>query len=128
MSLFAERKIIEIRMTNPAPGEQGADVDRRTRAQSGSPDNLVLIITGKMDGRTQNARWVSAIEKHGVVVQIWPIDVAAPACAGSASDWAVTVCRPTRPPPRCWRNASKAICSPRTRKSKSSPCCCRRVR
>ena len=29
-----------------------------------------------MDGRVQNSRWVSAIEKHGVVVQIWPIELA----------------------------------------------------
>jgi DNA polymerase-3 subunit delta len=73
LSLFAERKIIEIRMTNPTPGEQGADaiIDL---AAAGSPDNLVLVITGKMDARTQSSRWVSAIEKHGVIVQIWPLD------------------------------------------------------
>lgn len=73
LSLFAERKIIEIRMTNPTPGEQGADAIAELAA-AGSPDNLVLIITGKMDGRTQGARWVGAVEKHGVVVQIWPVD------------------------------------------------------
>jgi DNA polymerase-3 subunit delta len=74
LSLFAERKIIEIRMQNPAPGEQGADalVDL---AEQGSPDNLVLVITGKLDGRTQSARWVTAIERHGVLVQVWPIDL-----------------------------------------------------
>jgi DNA polymerase-3 subunit delta len=36
----------------------------------------VLVITGKLDGRTLNSRWVSAIEKQGVVVQIWPLDLA----------------------------------------------------
>ncbi len=75
MSLFAERKIIEIRMTNPTPGEQGADAIIELISQP-SPDNLVLIITGKMDGRVQSSRWVSAIEKHGVVVQIWPLELA----------------------------------------------------
>ena len=75
LSLFAERKIIEIRMTNPTPGEQGADAIIELTSQA-SPDVLVLVITGKMDGRVQNSRWVSAIEKHGVVVQIWPIDLA----------------------------------------------------
>ena len=73
LSLFAERRIIEIRMTNPTPGEEGVKVIVEL-AESGSPDNLVLIITGKLDGRTQNARWVSAIDKHGVLVQIWPIE------------------------------------------------------
>lgn len=74
MSLFAQRKIIEIRMANAAPGEQGADaiVDL---AEQPSPDNLVLIIAGKLDGRTQSSRWVSAVEKRGVLVQVWPIDL-----------------------------------------------------
>ncbi len=75
MSLFAERKIIEIRMTNPTPGEQGADAIIEL-ATDPSADNLVLIVTGKMDGRVQGSRWVSAIEKHGVVVQIWPLELA----------------------------------------------------
>lgn len=75
LSLFAERKIVEIRMTNPTPGEQGADALIELVSQ-GSPDVLVLVITGKMDGRVQNSRWVAAIEKHGVVVQIWPIELA----------------------------------------------------
>ncbi len=75
MSLFAERKIVEIRMNNPAPGEQGADAIIAL-ATDLSPDTLVLIITGKLDGRTLNSRWVSAIDKHGVVVQIWPLDSA----------------------------------------------------
>jgi DNA polymerase-3 subunit delta len=74
MSLFAQRKIIEIRMVNPTPGEQGGSAIVEL-AEHPSPDNVVLVITGKMDGRTQNARWVSAIEKHGTVVQVWPIDL-----------------------------------------------------
>lgn len=74
MSLFAQRKIVEIRMVNPTPGEQGGNAIVEL-AQQGSPDNVVLVITGKLDGRTQNSKWVGAIEKHGVVVQIWPIDL-----------------------------------------------------
>lgn len=75
MSLFAERKIIEIRMANPTPGEQGADV-LIDLASQGSPDVLLLVITGKMDGRVQNSRWVAALDKQGVLVQIWPLDLA----------------------------------------------------
>ena len=75
MSLFAQRKIIEIRMTNPTPGEQGGSAIVEL-AQQPSPDNLVLVITGKLDGRTQNSKWVSAIEKHGVLMQVWPIELA----------------------------------------------------
>lgn len=75
LSLFAQRKIIEIRMTHPTPGEQGgAAIVELT--QQPSPDNLVLVITGKLDGRTQNSKWVQAIEKHGTLVQVWPIELA----------------------------------------------------
>jgi DNA polymerase-3 subunit delta len=74
MSLFAERKLIEIRMANAAPGEQGADAIVEL-AEQPAPDTLVLIITGKLDGRTQSSRWVSAVEKRGVLVQVWPIDL-----------------------------------------------------
>lgn len=75
MSLFAQRKIIEIRMSSPTPGERGADALVEL-AQQPCADNLVLVISGKLDGRTQNSRWVTAIEKQGVLVQIWPFDVA----------------------------------------------------
>ncbi|HVF15588.1 MAG TPA: DNA polymerase III subunit delta [Steroidobacteraceae bacterium] len=74
MSLFAQRKIIEIRMTNPTPGDKGGEAIIELATQP-SPDNLVLVITGKLDGRTQNSKWVSAIEKNGLLVQIWPIEL-----------------------------------------------------
>ena len=74
LSLFAQRKIVEIRMANAAPGEQGADAIVELAEQS-SPDTLVLIIAAKLDGRTQSSRWVSAVEKRGVLVQVWPIDL-----------------------------------------------------
>ncbi|HEY6645295.1 DNA polymerase III subunit delta [Povalibacter sp.] len=75
LSLFAQRKIVEIRMTNPTPGDQGANAIIEL-AEQPSADNVVLVITGKMDGRVQNSKWVSAIDKRGVVTQIWPIDLA----------------------------------------------------
>ncbi len=74
MSLFAQRKIVEIRLPTAAPGDQGANAIIEL-AQQPSPDNVVLIITGKMDGRVQNSKWVSAVEKSGAVIQVWPIDL-----------------------------------------------------
>src|SRR5690606_34619335 len=74
MSLFSERKVLEIRMSNPAPGEQGAAAIIEL-AEQPAADTLILIITGKLDGRAQRAKWVSAVERHGLVVQIWPVDL-----------------------------------------------------
>ena len=75
LSLFAQRKIIEIRIASGTPGEQGADAIVELATQ-GSEDNLVLLVTGKLDARTQNSRWVGAIDRHGVFVQVWPIELA----------------------------------------------------
>lgn len=73
LSLFAQRKIIELRLPTASPGENGAQAIIEL-ASAGSPDNLVLVITGKLDGRTQNSRWVTTIEQRGVLVQVWPIE------------------------------------------------------
>jgi DNA polymerase-3 subunit delta len=74
LSLFAERKIVELRMPTGAPGDEGAKL-LIEMAEAADPDTLILVITGKLDGRTQNAKWVSAIEKQGVFVQIWPLEL-----------------------------------------------------
>lgn len=75
LSLFSQRKIVEIRMANPTPGEQGGAAIAEL-ANDPAPDTLVLVITGKLDGRTLNARWASAIDKQGVLVQVWPVELA----------------------------------------------------
>jgi DNA polymerase-3 subunit delta len=72
MSLFAERKLIEIRMPTGKPGDAGAKV-LLAYAQNPSPDNVLLLVTGKLDGR---AKWFKALEGAGVYVQIWPIEPA----------------------------------------------------
>ncbi len=74
LSLFADRRIIEVRMPSGSPGE-GADtlIDMATHP---SDDILLLIVTEKLDARALSTRWATAVEQQGVVVQIWPIDLA----------------------------------------------------
>lgn len=75
MSLFAEKKIIELRMPTGKPGDKGGKM-LLEYAQSPAPDNLLLIITDKLDGATQKSKWFKAIEDAGVHVQVWPIGMA----------------------------------------------------
>src|SRR5690606_35364238 len=75
LSLFAERKIIELRLTNGKPGEKGGKV-LQEYAQSPAPDNLLLIIADKLDGAAQKSKWFKAIEACGVHVQVWPVGAA----------------------------------------------------
>lgn len=72
LSLFAERRLLELRLPEPKPGAAGAKV---LEAYTDNPpaDTVLLVITGRMDKATQNSRWVSALERVGVVVILWPI-------------------------------------------------------
>src|SRR5262249_8143804 len=45
-------------------------------AEIDDPDRLLLIIAPRLDRDAQNAAWVRAIEAHGALVQVWPIDAA----------------------------------------------------
>lgn len=73
MSLFASRKIIEIRIPSGKPGKHGAAALLEL-AENPNPDNLVLIVAGKIDGSGQKAKWYKALEKAGVVVPVYPLD------------------------------------------------------
>jgi len=72
MSLFADKKIIEIRLPSGKPGDKGGKV-LQEYAQSPSPDNLLLFITEKVDGATQKSKWFTALESLGVHLQHWPV-------------------------------------------------------
>ncbi len=72
MSLFAEKKIIEIRVHNGKPGDTGSKAIIEY-CQSLSDDNLLLLICPKIDKRSQNAKWFKALEKYADIVTVWPI-------------------------------------------------------
>jgi DNA polymerase-3 subunit delta len=74
LSLFATRKIVELRMATPRPGDAGS----RTIAElceNEDPDRLLLVVVGeKLDSSAARAAWAKSIEEHGIVVEIWPIE------------------------------------------------------
>ena len=72
MSLFAEKRIVELRLPTGKPGRVGSQaiVDLVDRTDS----DLMLIVSGpKLDRSAQSSKWVKSIESAGVNVQIWPI-------------------------------------------------------
>ena len=74
LSLFASRRIVEVRMSAPRPGDAGARV-LRSLAEENDPDRLVLItINARLDASASRSVWLRTIEKHGVLVDIWPVD------------------------------------------------------
>jgi DNA polymerase-3 subunit delta len=75
LSLFAERRLFELRMPSGKPDKGAASlIDLATRPP---PDVVCLVITDKLDKKASEAPWVRAFEKHGVWVPVWPVETAA---------------------------------------------------
>ncbi len=71
-SLFAEKKLIDLRLPSGKPGREGGKVLADYCADPPS-DTLLLITLPRVDRQQQSTKWFKAIEKLGLVVQIWPI-------------------------------------------------------
>ena len=74
MSLFAEQRIIELRLPTGKPGRSGGQAIVDLVGQAGP--ELLFIVTGpKLDGNTAKAKWARTIEKKGVSLPIWPVSL-----------------------------------------------------
>lgn len=73
-SLFAEQKIIDLRIPNGKPGREGGKA-LAEYCSNPPPDTLLLLTLPKLDRQQQNSKWFKAIDKLGAVVQIWPVEV-----------------------------------------------------
>jgi len=74
LSLFSDRRVIELRMATAAPGTAGSK--ELVAYSERAPEDTVLLITApKLDARSRDAKWVRALDKAGVVIQVWPIEV-----------------------------------------------------
>jgi DNA polymerase III subunit delta len=75
LSLFAERRILEVRLPTGKPGTQGAKVLEGYAARP-AEDTLLMVHAGKLDKGAQNSKWVKTLEQAGVMVQVWPLALA----------------------------------------------------
>ncbi|MGE0114148.1 MAG: DNA polymerase III subunit delta [Steroidobacteraceae bacterium] len=75
MSLFAEQRLIEVRLAGASPGNGGSEVLCDIAAQ-GATDLLIMVVADKLDARSLSTKWVSAIDRHGLLVQVWPVEMA----------------------------------------------------
>jgi len=73
MSLFAERKLIELRLPSGKPGAEGSKA-LCEYLEIASGEDVLLIVAGKIDKQSTNSKWFKALDKAGVVVQVWPVD------------------------------------------------------
>ena len=73
LSLFAERRIVELRLPTGKPGIAGAAA-LEALAQNAPVDTLTLIALPRLDRRTRDSRWASALAQHGTWLDIDAIE------------------------------------------------------
>ena len=75
LSLFAEKRLIELRLPSGKPGDKGAAV---LLEYLGRPpeDTVLLLSLPKLDGSTQKTKWAKALIEgaSSQFIQIWPVD------------------------------------------------------
>jgi len=73
LSLFSQRRIIDLRLPTGKPGDAGSKA-LRAYAEQPPGDTLLLITAGKLDQSARRSKWVQALDRAGVVVFVWPLD------------------------------------------------------
>ncbi len=74
MSLFAERKIIDLRIPPSKFDKEASQILRDwCQGAAGNPDTILLMRTERLQPRQRNSAWFRALEDAGVVVLIWPL-------------------------------------------------------
>jgi DNA polymerase-3 subunit delta len=74
LSLFAEQKLIEIRLGSHKINKAASDIIQEYVAHA-PPENILLIIADKLDAAAKKSAWHKAIEKKGVFIEIWPVEI-----------------------------------------------------
>jgi DNA polymerase-3 subunit delta len=76
LSLFAERRLIELRLPSGKPGDKGGGALLEYLARP--PEDTVLLLSlPKLDASTQKTKWAKGLidGAQSQFVQVWPIDV-----------------------------------------------------
>jgi DNA polymerase-3 subunit delta len=73
LSLFASRKLIELRIPSGKPGTDGAEALAAYCAAL-QPDTVTLVTLPRLDRAGQNSAWFGALAGAGVVVNVFPVD------------------------------------------------------
>jgi DNA polymerase-3 subunit delta len=75
MSLFAARRLIEVRIPASKPGTEGTKALQEL-ARLATGDVMLLVTTGELDWSAQKAGWVQALDAAGVWVDAALVDAA----------------------------------------------------
>jgi DNA polymerase-3 subunit delta len=71
-SLFAPRRLLEVRLPGSRPGNTGAAALTRLAGHP-APDVLLLVVLGKLESKQRGAAWLEALDRAGVSVPTRPV-------------------------------------------------------
>ena len=76
MSLFAERKVLDVRIPAKRFDREGSEALREwAESVTGVVDfdNILLLRTGRLEPRQRNSAWFKALDKVAAITLIWPM-------------------------------------------------------
>ena len=73
LSLFASRRLVELRLPTGKPGRDGSAAIAELANQAGD-DLLFIVQAPRLDRSSTNSKWVKALDARGVHIPVWPID------------------------------------------------------
>ncbi|MBO6556453.1 MAG: DNA polymerase III subunit delta [Pseudomonadales bacterium] len=73
MSLFADRKLMEIRLPTGKPGDAGGKALTEL-LESRNDETAILVVLPRADQSTQRTKWFKTVESAAAFVQVWPIE------------------------------------------------------
>ena len=81
MSLFGDKRWVELRIPTGKPGRDGADALKQFSAQIQAqatglegPDAIVCIVLPRLDAKTKASGWFSALDQAGMAIQLDSLD------------------------------------------------------
>ena len=81
MSLFGDKRWVDLRIPTGKPGRDGADALKEFAAQVNlqaaepeGPDTVVCITLPRLDTKTKTSAWFSALDEAGMAIQIDSLD------------------------------------------------------
>ncbi len=75
LSLFASRRILELRFSTSGPGAEGGALLKALAADPPPDTVLLALLPQRPDGALWSSGWASAFEQRGHVVQAWPVEI-----------------------------------------------------
>lgn len=75
LSLFSQKKMLDVRLSGSQPGVNGSKA-LREYVERMPADQFLLLQTGKLDKNSRNSAWVKALDKCGVMIQVWELSPA----------------------------------------------------